>query len=67
MEPILNDTDAGILVKSLDAKGYHQAAQELLDVNFNPAKIRQDADKYFSLTQGVEKYADIYCQLMCDH
>ncbi|MCK5372637.1 MAG: glycosyltransferase, partial [Cyclobacteriaceae bacterium] len=67
MEPILNDTLAGVLVKSLDAQGYNQAAQELLNTKFNPAKIRQDAEKYFSLAQGIKKYAGIYSKLLSNH
>ena len=67
VEPILNDTLAGVLVKSLDAKGYNHAAQELLETKFNTDKIRQDAEKYFSLARGVEKYAGIYSKLLSNH
>jgi glycosyltransferase involved in cell wall biosynthesis len=65
---IINETKAGLLVEELNPEGYRNTIEKLKILeNLNPEHIRQGALKYFSLSDGVEKYAEIYRDLEEDN
>lgn len=57
---IMKESNAGVLVHSLDSEGYTSAAQMLLQKQHSSEKIREYASKYFSLARGVDLYDQVY-------
>lgn len=62
---IIQDTGAGVLVKSFDTAGYLQAYEQLQGLKqVSRQKIREGAKKYYDLEQGVILYKEVYSQLL---
>lgn len=62
---IIKNSGAGILVEELNETGYQKAIDKLEELEkLSPEFIRNGAMKYFSLSDGIEKYSSIYKELV---
>jgi glycosyltransferase involved in cell wall biosynthesis len=60
-DKIMAESESGIVINQFDDKNYHEAAEKLQSgKNFNLAKSRRTAQKYFSLENGIESYQKVY-------
>lgn len=62
-DKIVRDYHSGVLVTDFTPAAYGTAIREM-DGNFNSAGILNGAQDYFSLEQGVGKYAAIYAAVL---
>lgn len=62
-DKIIEQYEAGILVRGLETNGYNSALDHLKIENYNAQKIREGAVEYFSLEKGVNLYQSIYKKL----
>lgn len=60
---IVEQAEAGIVIRSFDLLSYKASVEKLAAAKFEPAKIRKSAVEIFSLEKGVFLYHDIYNQL----
>jgi len=63
---ILTDNQVGVAVSGFDESSMRTAIDRMVELARAPditARCRQTAVKYFSLTQGAERYRDVYAQL----
>ena len=58
-DKIVKDYNSGILINDFSASSYQQAIDKMKS-NFNTQEIIDGAKDYFSLENGVEKYAQVY-------
>lgn len=58
-DKIVTDYNSGILVDEFSKTAYQQAIEKM-NFPFNEEQIIQGASEYFSLENGVEKYAAVY-------
>lgn len=59
-DKIVLDYSSGVLVNSFTTEDYAIAIEKLNTTAFEEHQIIQGADAYFSLENGVEKYAEVY-------
>ncbi len=62
-DKIVTDYHSGVLVTDFSTTAYEHAIREM-DAGFDATKISSGAQEYFSLEQGVEKYAAIYTSVL---
>ncbi len=63
-DSILNDTKSGVLVNKFDMPGYQKAVKELdVLLKLDKMAIRKAAEKYYSLTNGIQLYLSTYKKL----
>ena len=58
-DTIVTDYKSGILVNNFTVEDYKNAA-ELMNYSFDENEIINGATQYFSLENGIEKYAKVY-------
>lgn len=58
-DKIVTDYKSGVLVNNFNINSYKNAIQQM-ENNFNEQEIINGATQYFSLQNGVEKYATVY-------
>jgi glycosyltransferase involved in cell wall biosynthesis len=64
VDEIINVTSAGIIIKEFNEKEYESVINEMEKLlSISPEKIRQGAENYFSLKNGIEKYNQVYNSL----
>jgi hypothetical protein len=62
---IVRDSACGAIVTRFDHEGYTQVLSKLDNIlQIDPAKIREGAEKYYSLENGIEKYLFVYQTLL---
>lgn len=65
VDEILLNSGAGFIVQSFDANGYQEAIDFFLSGKLSaPAKIREVAERIYSLKQGVKNYNEVYCEII---
>ncbi len=65
VDMLLSDSKYGVLVKSMDTEGYNQAIKDLEHLISLPKNnIRELAETYYSLEEGVKKYKQVYEKLI---
>lgn len=57
---IIENYKSGIVIDNFSATAYRDAISRLNDFHSRPEEIRQGAFNYFSLSEGVEKYGEVY-------
>lgn len=63
VETVVNNADAGIVIREFNENGYRQAVAQIDQlVMKEPARIRSAVADTFSLDKGIEKYRDAYQQ-----
>lgn len=62
-DAIFENNNCGYLIKSFNAEEYQKACLHIANTEFNKADLNQIASNYFSLEDGVKKYAEIYLAL----
>lgn len=61
VDSIIQDTQCGVLISDFNEQGYQKAISDLLDnSNLYKSNTVNAAQLYFSLKDGVEKYAKVY-------
>ncbi|MBK8845432.1 MAG: hypothetical protein IPO27_02290 [Bacteroidetes bacterium] len=63
-DEIILDSNAGVLIDRFDSGQYDKAIAALAATKFEKEKIRQGAQKYYSLDKGVALYHSIYAALV---
>lgn len=62
---IINDTGAGILVRSFDRKEYEDISRRVLQMTVpDKESIRLSACKYYDLKEGAERYKAVYEKIL---
>ncbi len=61
---IVNKYHSGVLITGLSEDGYEIAVNQLASDSFDPIAIRKGAVDFFSLKEGVRRYARIYEQIL---
>jgi len=65
VEKIMNECMPELLVNELDKKEYNRIINLILNnYKFDKQKILNTSRKYYSLTNGIKKYNDIYTQIL---
>lgn len=65
VEMIVNDSKTGILLNGFSEDDYNKAISAIDDIlNLKPEYIRLQAEKYYSLRNGIEKYNEVYSELL---
>ncbi len=61
VESIIKETNCGVIIPDFNKKGYQQAVSDLLENrNLYTGNTVAAANSYFSLYDGIEKYAKVY-------
>jgi glycosyltransferase involved in cell wall biosynthesis len=60
---ILTETKSGIVLHDFSEKEYQQAAQKVLTMKKSKAEIRNQAQRFFKLSSGIENYHSMYQNL----
>ena len=63
---IVNDSNAGFVIDTMNEKSFNQIADRIVKGelnNFSAEKIRSGAEKFYSLEKGIEKYFSVYQKL----
>jgi glycosyltransferase involved in cell wall biosynthesis len=61
---IINKYNSGILVHEFSNEEYDLAIKKAMSEKFNPEKIRDGARNFFSLNEGVRRYAEVYAEIV---
>lgn len=67
MDEILEPTQTGVCVKQFDSESYRNAytrIQTIIDSSDVKERCRKTSERFFSLEQGAQKYADIYRDIL---
>lgn len=65
VDTIIKKTKAGFVINSLSDNSYKQAISNIDELlKINRENIRENAEKLFSLSVGVNKYADVYSKIL---
>ncbi|MEO1050651.1 MAG: glycosyltransferase family 4 protein [Bacteroidota bacterium] len=65
IDTIVLESGTGIVIHNFSNEQYEIGAQEILGFNESEAgRLRQTAQEYYSLSSGIEKYNEIYCNLL---
>ena len=59
-EYVVEKYNSGILINSFVLSAYKKAIDELLNLDFKSADIRNGAQDFYSLTRGIENYDAVY-------
>lgn len=57
------DDKTGVVIEKFDTDSYLSAARQLLQTNYSSEHIQQKAKQFFSLTEGVKKYHEVYLEI----
>ncbi len=63
VDQILTETNAGILIEDFSIKSFDTAIKKYFAASFSADKIREGAEKFFSLDKGIQQYNHIYLSL----
>jgi len=63
VEHIVNETNAGVVLNIKEKINHNKVADELLSFQNKPEQIRNNSKKYFTLTEGIETYFEVYQKL----
>lgn len=69
MAKILEENKVGVAINSLDSDALQNGLQQLISLVNEPGisgRCRNVAERYFSLEEGVKKYAQVYESLLVD-
>lgn len=64
VDTIVEQSASGVKVSSFSKEAYEQAIITFLNTTFNPHHIRNGAQQFYDLKNGVEKYSAIYARLL---
>ena len=67
MAEVLEGEQVGVVLKSFDEASLVRGLDQLLTLAADPStavRCMAAAQKHFSLETGVQRYADIYCELL---
>lgn len=65
VEEIVSNVEAGFIIKEFSQDEYNKAVEKIPDLlKLDPAKIRQQSMSYYSLKNAVDKYAEIYSDIL---
>jgi glycosyltransferase involved in cell wall biosynthesis len=61
---VINQYNAGVVVSQFSEEAYKKKIKELKQKSFNACGIRNGAEEFYSLTKGVDRYEEVYRQLL---
>lgn len=61
---VINRYNSGILIQDFNQQSYERAVGKLLSYNFDNDRIEHGAREFYSLEEGVSRYARIYASLL---
>ncbi len=61
---IVEKYQSGILVRSFNPEAYQDAVQQMMSARFDEQQIIAGAQEYFALQNGVQKYAEVYAEIL---
>jgi glycosyltransferase involved in cell wall biosynthesis len=60
VEEIVRELDAGAVVSGFDAESYRAAIEQVSTLEIAPARLREQARRWFDVRGGIAKYDGIY-------
>jgi len=66
LEEIITKTNSGLLINNFTNEELTSIASAMGQKNFDSAAIRKSAFKYYDLDKAIEKYINIYNQILVD-
>ncbi|QHL89052.1 glycosyltransferase [Nibribacter ruber] len=65
VEQIVNDTNSGVVINSFDKESYKRVVAAIPSLLTKaPETIRANAFEYYTLDNAIEKYAEVYSELL---
>jgi glycosyltransferase involved in cell wall biosynthesis len=61
---VINQYNAGVVVSQFSEEAYKEKIKELKQKSFDACSIRNGAEEFYSLTKGVDRYEEVYRQLL---
>lgn len=61
---VINKYHAGEVIESFNEKEYNQAIDNFMATQYDSAEIKRGALEFYSLSEGVKRYAEVYQKLI---